>query len=408
MRYITEVIALLYKYYRKIDPEVRNAVMVSSDEPFRVILYANEYEKCRPVLRDLGVTVSAEIPFIDGYVVEIPAQLLKKLAGQRRVKYIAADMDVKAQMNIATRVVRADELHKAGITGQGVGIALLDTGIYPHPDFTMPRNRIAAFLDIVNGRTSPYDDNGHGSFVAGVAAGSGYASSGTYRGIAPEASIISVKVMDSMGNGRSSDVLSALQWVADNHTRYNIKVASMSLGSTSTEYKRDDAMVRGAETLWRLGITVVVAAGNEGPTPRTITMPGTSPVLLTVGSTDDKRTITIADDTIPDFSSRGPVLNRVKPDVVAPGVNIMSVNSDKSYLPGVRAERFAKFYTTMSGTSVSTPLVAGIAALIYQQHPAWTPDQVKREILSYASHLTGVTNAEGRGIVQMAVSPIGI
>ena len=394
------------KISRKIDPEIRNAVMVSSDEPFRVILYASEFEKFLPVLKGLGVTVAAEIPFIDGYVVEIPAPMLRKLAGQKRVKYIAADMDVKAQMNIASRVVRADELHKQGITGEGVGIALLDTGIYPHPDFTVPRNRIAAFLDIVNGKTSPYDDNGHGSFVAGVAAGSGYASGGAYCGIAPEATIVSVKVMDSMGNGRSSDVLSALQWVADNHARYNIKVASMSLGSATSEFKRDDAMVRGAETLWKLGITVVVAAGNEGPAPRTITVPGTSPVLLTVGSVDDKRTITMLDDTIPDFSSRGPVLNRVKPDVVAPGVNIVSVNADKGYMPGIKAERFTKPYTTMSGTSVSTPLVAGMAALLYQRNPTWSPDMIKREILRYASRLTGVVNAEGRGVVQMAFNPL--
>jgi serine protease AprX len=208
--------------------------------------------------------------------------------------------------------------------------------------------------------------------------------------------------MDSMGNGRSSDVLSALQWVADNHARYNIKVASMSLGSATSEFKRDDAMVRGAETLWKLGITVVVAAGNEGPAPRTITVPGTSPVLLTVGSVDDKRTVTMLDDTIPDFSSRGPVLNRVKPDVVAPGVNIVSVNADKGYMPGIKAERLTKPYTTMSGTSVSTPLVAGMAALLYQRNPTWSPDMVKREILSYANRLTGVVNAEGRGVVQMA------
>jgi serine protease AprX len=390
-------------YYLKVDPEVRNAVKVSSNEPFRVILYAKEYEKVRPVFKEMGVKVCTEIPFIEGYVVELPAHMLSKLAGHKRVRYIAADMDIKAQMNIATQVVKADELHKAGITGNGIGIAILDTGIYPHPDFTMPKNRIAAFMDIVNGRKSPYDDNGHGTFVAGVAAGSGYASSGMYRGIAPDATLVSVKVMDSQGNGKSSDVLSALQWVSDNAARYNIRVTSLSLGSAASQFSRDDAMVRGAETLWRQGITVVVAAGNEGPEPRTITVPGTSPVLLTVGSIDDKRTITHADDVIPDFSSRGPVQNRIKPDVVAPGVNITAAMADKNYLPGLRLERLPKYYTVMSGTSVSTPLVAGMAALMYQQHPTWTPDMVKQELMKHAYRVSGIMNNEGRGVAQMSL-----
>ena len=390
------------KFDYKIDPEVRNAVKVSSDEPCRVILYTKEYEKCKSMLDEMGITVAAEIPLIQGCIVEFPSSMLKKLAGMKRVRYIAADLDVKAQMNIASQVVRVNEMHKAGITGRGVGVAILDTGIYPHPDFTVPRSRIAAFLDIVNGKSSPYDDNGHGTFVSGVAAGSGYASSGIYKGIAPDASIISIKVMDSQGNGKSSDVLTALQWISDNYNDYNIKVVSMSLGSVAGDFNRDDAMVKGAETLWRRGITVVAAAGNEGPDPGTITVPGISPVLLTVGSIDDKRTVTLADDTIPDFSSRGPVLSRVKPDIVAPGVNIVSVNADREYAPGRKLNRLSKNYTVMSGTSVSTPLVAGIAALMYQKYPSWSPDMIKQQIMRYASRVTGIMNYEGKGVVQIS------
>ncbi len=388
-------------YYHKIDPAVRNAVKVAADEPCRVILYAKEYEKVKPLLDGMGVKVSAEIPLIQGYVVEFPSSQLNRLAGQRQVKYIAADLDIKAQMRIASQAVHVDALHKAGITGRDVGIAVLDTGIYPHPDFTMPRNRIAAFQDIVNGRTSPYDDNGHGTFVSGVAAGSGYASNGVYKGIAPDAHIVSIKVMDEMGNGRSSDVLSALQWVADNYSKYNIKVVSMSLGTFAGDVRRDDAMVRGVETLWKRGITVIAAAGNEGPDPSTITVPGISPVILTVGSVDDKRTVDTSDDTIPDFSSRGPVRSRVKPDVVAPGVNIVSVNADKEYLPGRKQNKLQNNYTVMSGTSVSTPLVAGVVALLCQKHPDWSPDIIKSRIMGSASHVTGQLNLEGRGMIQV-------
>ncbi len=387
-------------FNRKIDPAVRNTVKVAADEPCRVILYANEYQKIKPLLDHMGVKVSAEIPLIEGYVVEFPFSQLNKLAGQKQVKYIAADLDIKAQMRIASQAVQVDVLHKAGITGQDVGIAVLDTGIYPHPDFTMPRNRIAAFLDIVNGKTSPYDDNGHGTFVSGVAAGSGYASNGVYKGIAPDAHLIAVKVMDEMGNGRSSDVLSALQWVADNYSKYNIKVVSMSLGTFAGDLRRDDAMVRGVEALWKRGITVVAAAGNEGPEPSTITVPGISPVILTVGSVDDKRTVDLSDDTIPDFSSRGPVRFKAKPDVVAPGVNIVSTNTDKEYQPGSKQNKLRNNYTVMSGTSVSTPLVAGVCALLYQKHPDWTPDIIKSQLMKSASQVTGQQNLEGRGLIQ--------
>lgn len=387
---------------RKIDPVILNTVHASVDEPCRVILYAKEYEEFKPLLDSMGVKISTGIPMIQGYVVEIPASQIGKLAEHKNVRYIAADLDVKAQMRIASQVVRVDELHKAGITGKDVGIAILDTGIYPHPDFTVPRSRIVAFLDIVNNRQAAYDDNGHGTFVSGVAAGNGYMSNGMYKGIAPDASIVSVKVMDAQGSGKSSDVLSALQWVADNHSRYNIKVVSLSLGTIAGDFRRDDAMIRGAEALWRSGITVVVAAGNEGPDSSTITVPGTSPVLLTVGSLDDKRTADPGDDTIPDFSSRGPVYNRVKPDVVAPGVNIVSVNADKEYQPGRKLGRPPKSYTVMSGTSVSTPLVAGIAALMYQKHPDWSPDVIKTQIMRYASRITGQSYLEGRGAVQAA------
>jgi serine protease AprX len=387
----------------KIDPVVMShaRVRVNSNEPFRVILYANEYNRCRPVLDQLGIKVSAEIPLIDGYIVDIPISKLERIAGHKDVRYIAADIDIKAQMNIASQVVRADRWHKSGITGKGVGIAIIDTGIYPHPDFTMPRNRIAAFLDIVNSRIAPYDDNGHGTFVAGVAAGNGQASSGQYRGFAPNASIVALKVMDSSGGGKSSDVLNALQWIANNNTRYNIKVVSMSLGSTVGVSNRDDAMERGAEQLWRRGITVVAAAGNDGPDPMSITVPGTSPVLITVGSSDDKRTVRLEDDTIPEFSSRGPVGGRAKPDIVAPGVNIKSAYADTTYQPGRKIAKLGNYYTVMSGTSVSTPLIAGIAALMYEKNPQITPDMVKQEIMKGGYKLTGVLNNEGRGIVQI-------
>lgn len=399
-----EVSSVKRNIVHKIDPLVRSMVKINSHanggaDPVRVILYAKEYERCRPTLDKLGITIFSELPLIDGYVVEVPYNQLARIAGQKNVRYITADLDVQAQMDVATKVVGADALQNAGVTGRGVGIAFIDTGIYPHPDFTMPKNRIAAFVDIVNSRTAYYDDNGHGTFVAGVAAGSGSASSGKYRGIAPGANIIALKVMDANGGGRASDVLGALQWIAYNHKRYNIKVVSMSLGSDVGITNRDDAMERGVEQLWRQGITIIAAAGNSGPHSRTITVPGTSPMIVTVGSNDDRRTVSLDDDIVADFSSRGPVGNRPKPDILAPGVDIHGPLADTTYLPGRKMARMSTYYTAMKGTSVSTPIVAGIAALYYEQNPSVTPDEIKRNLITRARRLTGQRNQEGYGVV---------
>jgi serine protease AprX len=133
----------------------------------------------------------------------------------------------------------------------------------------------------------------------------------------------------------------------------------------------------------------------------TITVPGTSPMVITVGSIDDRRTVQLDDDKIADFSSRGPVGSRPKPDIMAPGVNIRSALADTTYLPGRKRTKLPNYYTVMNGTSVSTPVVAGIVALLYEKNPQITPDMVKQELMKGAHPLTGKQNTEGKGTVQI-------
>ncbi len=220
--------------------------------------------------------------------------------------------------------------------------------------------------------------------------------------MAREADIGAVRAMDKNGRGSSGNVLSAMQWIADNKDRHNIGVLSLSLGSTANNLQRDDAMVRGAEALWDMGIAVVTAAGNNGPDARTITVPGTSGKIITVGASDDRRTPGIEDDVIAPFSSRGPVGRRIKPDVVAPGVKVWSAYSDVEYRPGNRLKRGGgPYYVRMTGTSVSTPMVAGMIALLLQQHPSMTPSLAKHWLMENAVALSGDALAEGRGLARM-------
>ncbi|NLJ41127.1 MAG: S8 family peptidase [Clostridiales bacterium] len=376
---------------------------IMSDQKVSIILHSHGGcdKVCQEILKSLDAEVKYEYPLINSFSVEISTSKLMDLASVQYVKYIAADVTVNAQMNIASREVRANALKNAGHKGKGICIAIIDTGIFPHADFLRPIARIKAFKDFVGKKELPYDDNGHGSFVAGVAAGNGYISRGKYQGIAPEADIIALKALNKEGNGNTSDILAAIQWVADHQEEYKIRVLSLSLGTAVKKLIGNDALVKGVEALWDRGITVVVAAGNAGPKSSTITTPGISPKVITVGAVDDKRTPDISDDTIAEFSSRGPVGWRIKPDVVAPGVKVVSVKTNKEYQSGHRDTFSAIPYTTMSGTSVATPIVSGSAALLLEKYPSWTPNQVKEALMDNAIPIEKNANAEGKGIIDL-------
>ncbi len=258
-------------------------------------------------------------------------------------------------------------LPKIGRGGRGVGICIMDTGVQPHPDFVMPRNRIIAFKDIDGNLSDVYDDNGHGTFVAGVAAGGGVASGGEFSGVAHSASIIALKVIGASGQCGLFGVLDGMQWIADNHRKYGIKVVCMSFGATRVDYA--DPLERGAEVLVKNGITVVASAGNSGEDG--VKSPGSSKKVLTVGSVDD-------DNRVATFSSYGEIGGSFKPEIYAPGVGVSGVGRGK------------ELYVKMSGTSVSAPFVAGAAALVYERYPSAEPWQVKFLLTKLADDFGGV------------------
>jgi len=310
-----------------------------------------------------------------------------------------------AQMDRARQLVHSlDDAQTRGSyqnRGQGVGIAFLDTGVAPVDDLVKPVNRIAVFRDFINNRGGPYDDNGHGTHVAGIAAGNGLLSGGKYRGIAPECRVIGVKVLDRAGHGNSGDVLAGLQWVLDNRKAHNIRVCNLSIGTMDVGCR--DPLLRGVEALWDAGVVLTVAAGNNGPRPGSCTSPGVSRKVLTVGSSDDDNLVEIWDSKLVNFSGRGPTSECiVKPDVIAPGSNIISLRTPTPQRPPSGGKVVSPHYVKMSGTSMSTPMVAGAVALLLEKYPELSPDEVKLRLKKSACDMNYPSNQQGWGMLNIA------
>ncbi|WP_168198384.1 S8 family peptidase [Crassaminicella thermophila] len=374
-----------------VHPVVIARMSAGTKEYISTIVYSNgTCDNIRDCILDAGGKIKYHIPLINAIAAEIPAKAIDHIAAEHMVQFINHDAKVFKCMDNASLAVAGHFVHDVGYTGEGVGIAIIDTGVYPHDDLVKPINRIIAFKDFVNNKTYPYDDDGHGTHVAGIAAGNGYANI-KYKGIAPKANIIGVKVLDETGSGSTSDILAGLQWVIDNKDKYNIKVVNMSLGSPADTTYREDPLAKGAAEAVKNGLTVITAAGNNGPNPRSIMSPGNSPSVITVGAADDNRTTSYEDDFVADFSSRGPTISGItKPDIVAPGVDIVSL-SNKGH----------SSYVSHSGTSMATPMVSGTAALLYQKDPNLSPSQIKSKLSNTAINIGDSRYAEGAGILNI-------
>lgn len=373
----------------KLDAEIcSRCEQAGKNDIAHVIIFADckscSSDDIRRQIESHGGHIRYELKLLNAFAVDIYARRIKEVAEKENIIYIASDINASTCMNVA-RAAIGD--HGENYLGEGVCAAVIDTGIYPHNDLTANGSRIAAFVDFVGGKKKPYDDNGHGTHVSGILAGDGYSSNGRYAGIAPKASLAGLKVMDSRGSGRTSDILAALDWVHQNRERYNIRVASLSLGAPAGERRTYDPLIYACERLWDSGILVVAAAGNEGPMEGSISSPGASAKIITVGASDDKRTIERSDDTIADFSSRGPSLySRRKPDVCAPGVNIVSLANSSSG------------YTVMSGTSMATPIISGLAVRLFSQNPDLTPGEVKAKLRRSVYSVGDSPQVQGSGV----------
>lgn len=277
-------------------------------------------------------------------------------------------------------------------TGRGVTVAVLDTGISRHPDL---RNRIRVFRDFVNNRNDVYDDCGHGTHVCGIIGGDGYASGGRYSGIAPKVQFVIGKVLDKDGEGSADNMISALEWILKIRTVYQIRVLNISVGINNLKDRnKEKYIIELMELIWDCGVTVICAAGNNGPESGSLSALGKSRKIITVGCHDGQMHKNKS-GSCDNYSGRGDLFSPLrKPDVVAPGTDIISCNA--FYLNGKN-----NYYVKKSGTSMATPIVTGVAALFFEKYPHFRCDDFKKRLTYTASDLGEPWNKQGWGMVNV-------
>lgn len=388
------------------------------------------------VVQDLGGKVGRQLGIIDGFDAEIPASQLDRLRRSEAVRAVSINAKLEmlskpetggpknhvpakrlpGSMYNTALTVGADEMWERGVTGQGVDVALVDTGVVPVDGLRTP-GKIVNGVDVSfesGAENLRYlDTYGHGTHMAGIIAGldSGvspgqYHNQTNFVGIAPQARVINVKVANAFGATDVSQVIAAIDWVVQhrNDNGMNIRIMNLSFGTDGVQDYTLDPLAYAAEVAWRKGIVVVTAAGNHGYGSTKLNNPAYDPYVIAVGADDSRGTARVEDDKVPGWSSGGD--GERNPDFVAPGKSIVSLRSPGSYVDqmsdeGLVNERFVKG----SGTSQAAAVVSGAAALLLDARPNLTPDQVKALLISTAQPIPNSDpQVQGAGLIESAAA----
>jgi len=417
----------------KVDTGAAAALAVSPGEAVPLIVYAPGH------VRQLAAVLSSQaaverLDLVKAVAVSLTAEQVEALVALPYVSAITSDApvfaaDYASTMDVTNLTIGLGALPAPpdnGPSGAGVTVAVIDSGISATAD--LRGSRLVGWKDFVKGKKHPYDDAGHGTFVAGLIAGDGSASlpldqggyaTQQFRGVAPAAGIVALKVLDKFGNGKASDVIAAIEWATDHKAKYDIRVLNISAGGDIPGPASDDPMAKAVEAAWRAGIVVVCAAGNEGEFGNGgVLSPGNDPLAITVGALDTNQTAALDDDAVCAYSSVGPTLfdEFAKPDLVAPGNRLISLRvkasfidrtwprnriAVSSYAPTAPAS-VKPAYFKLSGTSTAAPVVAGVVALMLEHDPGLTPDDVKVRLMASARPLAAEPSlVQGAGVVDV-------
>lgn len=382
--------------------------------PVRVIVQLSNTGLTGALLALLyGGTYLGQLDLIDGVVLTVPLSVLPALSLNLGVASVSSDLPLSARGDYDAEATGAAQVWAApGARGTNVRVAVIDSGVNAATSewSSAGGTRLVAFKDFVNGRTTPYDDNGHGTHVAGIILGGGVQSQGAVAGTAPGADLVAVKVLGSDGSAWTSTVIRGIDWCVKQRSALNLRVINLSLGHRPTESYRTDPLCKAVRKAVNAGLVVVCSAGNSGKDEAGnlqfggIDSPANEPSAITVGALNTFGTPGREDDAVCSYSSRGPTVfdGLPKPDLVAPGNRIVSVRAPGSYLDTAYPDNRVRYQATasapeyfeLSGTSMAAPQVAGIAALMLQVNPGLAPNAIKAVLMYTAQRLT-VTDGAG-------------
>jgi serine protease AprX len=379
-----------------------SSVVENDKEVSSYIISAKNLVALKDNLKKMGVKPSHELTIIDSVAVELTAEQLEQLKKQQAIK-VTINHKVKLSgiggrqrqwqpKSVVTEQVDATYVHNTGNFGGGVTIGFLDTGLEQLPGLSSDlygQDKAWGTYDAINDIVSNYgeEESGHGTHVASIAVNSDYDANGQIYGVAPNASHVGIKAFDAEGKATYADVIRGIGWALQVKEQINLRVLNMSFSGPVRSLYWDDPLNKAVMKAWQAGIVVVASAGNKGPDPMTIGVPGNVPYIITVGAmTDDYTSFNYTDDKVASFSSAGPTVEGfVKPDIIAPGSHVSGLMSFDSQIVTDHPEfHDGGRYFEMSGTSQAAAVVSGVVALILTEDPSLTPDQVKCRIITSA------------------------
>ena len=376
------------------------------------IVKGSDYEAVAELVTANGGEVTSELKVINSLGARLPVKAVARLRAEPEILAISSNAAVTMTDNGKSSdptpasdypdLVGADLVWEAGVTGEGVTVAVVDTGLSNHPGLLnkvngVSLNKVAGWVDFVEDSKAPRDPHGHGTHIAGIIANAQNGPDGEWNGVAPGVRLVGVRVLDEYGYSDYENVILGIQWVIDHKDEYNIRVMNLSLVSNAEVPYWFDPLNEAVMQAWANGITVVVAAGNDGAEPMTIGVPGNNPYVITVGAfTDNHTPDDWSDDYLAPFSAAGPTLDAfTKPDLLAPGAHMVSTIAKHSTLADEHPESLLPHkYFWMAGTSQASAVVSGLAALTLAENPNLTPDEVKYRLMVTALPWVNVDTTE--------------
>ncbi|MDQ5857609.1 MAG: S8 family peptidase, partial [Acidobacteriota bacterium] len=400
-----------------------------------VIVQARDLASAAAAVRAAGGKLVHELGIINAVAAELTPAQVTQLSQSNAVSRIDENHQVEVAGALETyypTIIGADLLHVAGIDGSGVTVAVLDTGMWKPSSLakdTNGKNRVLAQYDVIRERLNPgeysdnkYDSNindgsGHGTHVTSIILSSEETNLGKFNGVAPNTRLVSVKAFDAGGSGFYADVIKGLDWIVANKTRFGIRVVNLSFSAPPRSHYWDDPLNKAVMRVWQEGIVVVASAGNRGPGPMTIGVPGNVPYVITVGAATDNYTPALpTDDKLCSFSAAGPTVEGfLKPELIAPGGhNLATMHHDSEIAESHPEFRVVNDYYKMSGTSQAAAVVSGVVALMLEAQPTLTPDDVKCRLIAAARPAVTLTGTlaysvfqQGAGLVNANAAVFG-